>query len=167
MRNEYGKNRVKRLRRSEKSVNEIRLTLEQLRSRNNTTEEENGINIFTASFITKLLNVTFEEMQFKGFKDINRNAIKYYYILAGLLIQGRPVTRTYLINHLGFNFVPCNKIITNLVNAGYITETKAGRHENLKGTIIYKTYDTGIMLTAQGIDKLTFLNDLLTDKRLF
>lgn len=106
-------------------------------------------------------------MQFQGFTDTNRNAVKYYYILAGLFIQGRPVTRTYLLDFLGVNHVPCNKIINNLINSGYIAETKARRHNNLKGKIICKIYDNGLILTAQGIDKLTFINDLLTDKRLF
>lgn len=161
------KNRIKNLSRAEKSVNQIRLALEQLRERNNSSIERNGLNLFTVNFVCRLLNINFAEMQFHGFTDINRNAVKYYYILAGLLIQGRPVTRTYLMDFLGVNHVPCNKIIDNLINSGYIAETKARRHNNFKGKIIYKTYDTGIMLTAQGIDKLTFLNDLLTDKRLF
>jgi predicted transcriptional regulator len=161
------KNRNKGLKRAERSIKEISGALEQLKARNNCTIEQSGLSVFTATFVTRLLNVTFAEMQFEGFTDRNLKAKTYYYILAGLLIQGRPVTKTYIINYLGLSFPASDRIIKNLIASGYISETKAGRAENLKGRFIYKKYEHGIMITGKGLDKLTFINSLLTDKRLF
>ena len=159
-------NRSKGLNRAERALKFISHSLADLQARNNSTNEGNGIVIFTVVDITRLLNIKFTDLQIEGVKDADRRAKTYYIVLSGLFLHSKPVTKTYLINYLGFSYSAAMPVINNLIKSGYIQEAETSRTVNFKGKAI-QAHESGIKLTAKGLDKLAFITDLLTDKRLF
>lgn len=159
-------NRIKGLSRAEKALKNTGKILSDLHTMNNCTNQEAGIILFTASFICKLANLKFSDLNIEGIKDHNRKAKNYYLLLSGLLLHRKAITKTYLINYLGLSYSAAMPIIENLINSGYIENSICSRVHNLQG-VKFKAENMGIKLTAKGLDKIAFITDLLADKRLF
>lgn len=159
-------NRSKGLNRAEKALLPVKKTLANLHARNNSTNEEAAILLFTTVFISRLSNIKFSDLQIEGVKDYNRKAKTYYILLSGLFLHAEPITKTYLINFFGFSYTAAMPVINNLIQSGYIKESESSRPEQIGGRFCQIKRDA-IQLTAKGLDKLAFITDLLTDKRLF
>lgn len=162
----HNPNRVKGLNRVNRLLKNLPKRVTSLRDGNNSSTLVLMNALSAVIYIARLNNITLHEMGFIDLVDHNRRAKSYYNILSGLYLLGRPSTITQVMDMIGSDHKATKPIISKLLTAGYIREKRTAKQSNFLGSSTTRHLD-GIELTAKGLDKLIFINSLLSDTSQF
>ena len=156
---------TKGLKRATKQLKFIAAGVKGLHNRNNITSQSSGLQIFLYISILRLFNITFADLCISEFKPVSKQASRNYSLLIMSLYMTGKSSKSLIIKSFGLHYNTSTKILTQLLDAGYIEKVANKSIKCFNGRFYHADVDH-LQLTSKGYDLANRIGSLLIDDRL-